>query len=70
MMVHTRATDPGRNNPPPETGGLSNNEHFVALEARIAQMSRDMEALIEQNLRLLGRFSGGQIHKESDENEG
>jgi hypothetical protein len=32
-------------------------------------MSKDMEALTEQNLRLLGRFLGGRISEESDENE-
>jgi len=33
-------------------------------------MSKDMEALTEQNLRLLGQFSGGLISEESDKNEG
>lgn len=69
-MVRTRATDPKRNNPPPEAGGPSNNKHVAALEARIAQMFRDMEAFTEQNLRLLGWFSGGWILEESDENDG
>jgi hypothetical protein len=59
-MVCTRTLDPGRNNPPPKTGGPSNNNNnVVSLEARIAQMSRDMVTLIEQNLRLLERFPGG-----------
>jgi len=52
-MVRTRATDPGRTNPPPEIGGPSNNLQVTALEARIAQMSKDIQALTEQNARLL-----------------
>jgi hypothetical protein len=52
-MVRTRATDPGRTNPPPEIGGPSNNLQVTILEARIAQMSKDIEALTEQNARLL-----------------
>ncbi len=69
-MVRTRATYPERNNPPPKTRGPSNDAHFTTMEARIAQMSNDMEALTEQNLRLLGQFSGGLISEESDKNEG
>jgi len=69
-MVRTRAMDPGRNNPPPEAGGPSNNNHVAALEAWIAQLSKDMEVLTEQNLRLLGRFPEGRIPEESDESDG
>jgi len=64
-MVRTRSTDPEKANHPPETGGPSNNEQMATLEARIAQMSRDMEALTDQNTRLLA-----QISKESNINEG
>jgi hypothetical protein len=64
-MVCTRTTNPGRTNPPPETKGPSNNEQMAALEARIAQMFKDMEALNEQNALLLR-----QILEESNMNEG
>jgi hypothetical protein len=37
-------------------GGPSNNEQIATLEAPIAQMSRDMEALIEQNKQLLAQI--------------
>jgi hypothetical protein len=70
-MVRTRSTDLGRKNPPPERGGPSNNKHMVALEARIAQMSRDMKALIEQNLQLLHWISEeSNIYEGEDESNG
>jgi hypothetical protein len=70
-MVRMRSTDPGMNNPPPEIGGPSNNKHMVALKAQIAQMSRDMEALIEQNLRLLHWISEeSNIYEGEDESNG
>jgi hypothetical protein len=69
-MVHTRTLKSGRNNPPPEVGGPSNNDNnAVALESRIAQLSMDMATLTKQNLRLLGPFLGGRISEELDEND-
>jgi hypothetical protein len=55
-MVRIRASESGRNTHPPEginppPGGMpSNQEHVVAMEARIAQMSRDVATLTEQNI--------------------
>jgi hypothetical protein len=47
-MVRTRASESRRNNPPPE--GNLNQVQVAAMEARIAQMSREMATLTEQNL--------------------
>jgi hypothetical protein len=68
-MVHTKATNPGGNNPPPEVGGTSNNNNVAALEAQIAEMSRDMATLTVRNLGLLERFPSERIPKESEEND-
>jgi hypothetical protein len=73
-MVRIRASESGRNTHPPEginppPGGMpSNQEHVVAMEARIAQMSRDVATLTEQNIWLLGQIQGERVHEESDEN--
>jgi hypothetical protein len=50
-MVRTRATASRANNPRNEVGGTS-HQHTAEMEARIAQMSRDMEVLTQQNIRL------------------
>jgi hypothetical protein len=55
-MVRTRATTSEANNPRHETGGVS-HQNAAKMEARMAQMSRDMEVLAQQNLRLLRRLA-------------
>jgi hypothetical protein len=69
-MVRTRATASEAHNPHRETGGVS-HQNAAEMEARIAQMSRDMEALTQQNLRLLRQLASEQIPEmaEGDEEE-
>jgi hypothetical protein len=67
-MVRTRATTSGANNPHHETGGGS-HQNATEMEARIAQMSRDMEVLTQQNLRLLRRLTDEQIPEVAEGNE-
>jgi hypothetical protein len=50
-MVRTRATASGANNPCNKVEGTS-HQHTAEMEARIAQMSRDMEVLTQQNISL------------------
>jgi hypothetical protein len=67
-MVRTRATTSGANNPRHETGGVS-HQNATEMEARIAQMSRDMEVLTQQNLRLLRRLADERIPEVAEGNE-
>jgi hypothetical protein len=45
-MVRTKATASKANNPQHEVGGTS-HQNVVEMEARIAQMSKDMEVLTQ-----------------------
>jgi hypothetical protein len=54
-MVRIRATAPGANNPHHKVGGAS-HQNTAEMKARIAQMSRDMEVLTQQNLSLQRRL--------------
>jgi hypothetical protein len=54
-MVRTRATTSEANNPRHVTGGVP-HQNVAEMEARMAQMSREMEVLTQQNLRLLRRL--------------
>jgi hypothetical protein len=67
-MVRTRATTSGANNPCHETGGGS-HQNATEMEARLAQMSRDMEVLTQQNLRLLRRLADERIPEVAEGNE-
>jgi hypothetical protein len=64
-MVRTRATTSRTNNPPPELGGPS-HQNAAEMEARMAQMSKDMEALTQQNLWLLEQLTNGQVLEEPE----
>lgn len=69
-MVRTRSTDPCRNIQP-EIGGPSTNPQVTVLEVRIVQMSKDMEALTEQNARLLQQIlKGSNINAGGEEEHG
>jgi hypothetical protein len=67
-MVRTRATTSEANNPRQVTGGVS-HQNVADMEARMAQMSRDMEVLTQQNLRLLRRLEDERIPKMDEGNE-
>jgi hypothetical protein len=67
-MVRTRATTSGANNPLHETGGGS-HQNATEMEARLAQMARDMEVLTQQNLRLLRRLADERIPEVAEGNE-
>jgi hypothetical protein len=72
-MVRTRATASRANNPRHEVGGTS-HLNAAEMEARIAQMSRDMEVLTQQNLRLQRRLADERVpevskgHEEGESN--
>jgi hypothetical protein len=67
-MVRTRAMTLGANNPRHETGGVS-HQNATEMEARIAQMFRDMEVLTQQNLHLLRRLADERILEVAEGNE-
>jgi hypothetical protein len=64
-MVQKRAMALGTNNPRQEAGGPS-HQNAAEMEARIAQMSRDMEVLTQQNLRLQRRLTDERILEASE----
>lgn len=72
-MVRTRATASRANNPHNEVWGTS-HQHMIEMEARIAQMSRDMEVLTQQNIRLQRRLAEERVpevpggHEEGESN--
>jgi hypothetical protein len=72
-MVRTRATASGANNPYNEVGGTS-HQYTAEMEARIAQMSRDMEVLTQQNICLQRRLAEERVlevpggHEEGESN--
>jgi hypothetical protein len=67
-MVRTRATTSEANNPHHETGVVSHQD-AAEMEARMAHMSRDMEVLAQQNLRLLRRLADERIPEMDEGNE-
>jgi hypothetical protein len=50
------------------TGGVS-HQNVAEMEARMAPMSRDMEVLTQQNLRLLRRLADERIPEMDEGNE-